>query len=329
MSARTPVTVLLIWSDTTHSTLAGLFPLVEESTYQKFPACHWANWLHLHCPVGTPLVHQAYVQETLAALFYWLQEHSGALAFSLSKVPAEGEFARHLRLFARQQGEWLNEHDAWERALLCRGLSGEQYVAAHQRKKKLKEYSRLRRRLEDLGELEFQALLPGQGSGLSQWIDDFLRLEQAGWKGRIQTALASQQGDRVFAESLIRNAAGRGQLMMLKMLLDGETIAIKLNLTSATEGGYALKIAYDERFAAYSPGVLLELENIYRTLDNTPLDWLDSCAIPNHPMIDHLWSERRKMVNFHISTHRILSKPLLHTMHLVQTAYQYYRGMRL
>lgn len=322
------VAVLLVWVDSSHSALVGLFPLVQEQTYQKFPACHWMNWLHLHCPLGTPLVHKLYAEKTLEAVFNWLHEHSAAMVFSLSKVPADGEFAQHLRLFARNRGGWLNEHDTWERALLRAGPSGEDYVVTHQRKKKLKEYNRLRRRLEEVGELEFQTLLPGQSHGLSTWVNDFLRLEQEGWKGRLLTAMGCQNGQRVFAENLIRNAAARGQLMMLKMRLDGKTIAIKLNLASATQGGYALKIAYNEQYAAYSPGVLLELENIYSTLDNTRLEWMDSCAIPNHPMIDHLWVERRKMANFHISTQHALSKPLLHTMHLVKTAYQYYKGVQ-
>ena len=326
LAAKNPrVAVLLVWADTAHSRLIGLFPLVQEQTYQKFPACHWLNWLHPHCPLGTPLVHQRHAAEAFQALFAWLRDHSGALAFSLNKVPAEGEFAHHLRLFAQQHGGLVNERDTWERALLKAGVSGEDYVSTHQRKKKLKEYSRLRRRLEDLGELEFQALLPGQNHGLSDWINDFLHLEERGWKGKALTAMSCHQGERDFAEDLIRNAAARGQLMMLKMLLDGQTIAIKLNLTSATQGSYALKIAYHEAYAAYSPGVLLELENIYRTLDDTPLAWMDSCAIPNHPMINHLWAERRKMVNFHLSTPRALSKPLLHTMQLVKTAYQYYQ----
>jgi CelD/BcsL family acetyltransferase involved in cellulose biosynthesis len=322
------VSVLLVWSDTSHTRLTGLFPLVQQHTYEKFPACHWLNWLHPHCPLGTPLVHKQYAIETLKALFNWLHEHSGALAFSLNKVPADGEFAHYLRLCAQQYGCLVNERDTWERALLKADTSGKDYVTTHQRKKKRKEYSRLYRRLADLGKVEFQALLPGQGQGLSDWIRDFLHLEEKGWKGRALTAMSCAYGERDFAENLIRNAAAHGQLMMLRLLLDGKPIAIKLNLSSATHGSYALKIAYHEDYAMYSPGVLLELENIYRTLDDTPLEWMDSCAIPNHPMIDHLWSERRKMVNFHLSTQRVLSKPLLHTMQFVKTAYHYYKGAR-
>jgi Protein involved in cellulose biosynthesis (CelD) len=253
LSAQDRVAVLLVWSDATHSRLTGLFPLVQQHSYQQFPARHWLNWLHPHCPLGTPLVDKLYATETLQALFEWLHEHSGALAFSLNKIPAEGEFAHYLRLCAQDQGCLLNEKDIWERALLKAETSGENYVLMHQRKKKRKEYSRLRRRLESLGKLEFQVLLPGQGQSLSDWINDFLRLEEQGWKGRALTAMSCHGGEREFAEHLMRNAAANGQLMMLRLLVDGKSIAIKLNLVSATQGSYALKIAYHEDYAAYSP----------------------------------------------------------------------------
>ncbi len=325
--AAAQVAILLVWQDKTHSQLLGLFPLIEERTYQKCPVCHWTNWLHLHCPLGTPLIHRDQVIPTLKALFEWLHEDSNATVFSLHKLPLEGDFVKHLRVFAHTHGHLLDEQDTWERAILQAGQSAEDYIMGSQRKKKLKEYSRLRRRLEELGELEFQVLLPGHYNHLHQWVNEFLQLEERGWKGRDLTALSSKPDERQFAESLIHNAAERGQLMMLKMMLDGKVIAIKLNLLSATQGAYALKIAYDEQYAAYSPGVLLELENIYTVLDDTNLSWMDSCAIPNHPMINKLWNQRLKMVNLHISTNRPLSKTLMHTMRLLKNAYSYYRSV--
>jgi hypothetical protein len=53
----------------------------------------------------------------------------------------------------------------------------------------------------------------------------------------------------------------------------------------------AFKITYDEAYAKYSPGVLLELENI-RQLHQGCLSWMDSCAAPNRFMINQLWPER-------------------------------------
>lgn len=323
------LSILLVWEDSSHSALLGLFPVLRERTYQKCPANHWTNWLHLHCPLGTPLVHRDHAEAVLGVMLGWMDVYSGAVVVSLDKIPADGAFAACLQQVTYLQGRMLDQRDGWQRALLQGGVAGDEYVAAHYRKKKLKEYARLRRRLEEQGELEYQILLPGEHGNLNQWTHDFLRLEGKGWKGRAVTAMGCHGSERLFAESLIHNAAERGQLMMLKMLLDGEPIAIKLNLASATQGSYALKIAYDERYAAYSPGVLLELENIYALLDKTHLGWMDSCADPDHPMIDHLWAGRRHMVNYHISTRQTFSKPLLHTMRLVKTAYHYYRGSRI
>lgn len=319
--------VLLVWTDASHPALAGLFPLVQENHYQKIPVCHWRNWLHLHCPLGTPLVHRDYVDAVLAALLQWLYQDVGAMVFSLDKIPADGLLVQHLRTFSQQHQLSLDMHATWERALLATGITGAAYCEQHHRKKKRKEYSRLRRRLTDLGELRCEVWLPGQTGALSTWIADFLRLEEQGWKGQQGTALACHPQEKAFAETLMRSAAQHGQLMMLRLLLDDAVIAMKLNLIGTSQrDGYALKIAYDERYAAYSPGVLLELENICATLDNTALAWMDSCALPNHPMINHLWAERRTMTNLHMSTPRLLSKPLVNTVRLLKTAYRRYQA---
>ena len=57
-------------------------------------------------------------------------------------------------------------------------------------------------------------------------------------------------------------------------------------------GSYSYKTAFDERYARFSPGVLLQRENL-ALLDRDGIDWCDSCAAADHPMIDHIWRERR------------------------------------
>ncbi len=61
---------------------------------------------------------------------------------------------------------------------------------------------------------------------------------------------------------------------------------------SRTPGAFSYKTAFDEDFARFSPGVLLQLENL-AMLDRKTIDWTDSCAASDHPMIDSLWEERR------------------------------------
>ena len=57
-------------------------------------------------------------------------------------------------------------------------------------------------------------------------------------------------------------------------------------------GAYSYKTAYAEELARFSPGVLLQRENL-QFLARDGIDWCDSCAAADHPMIDHLWRERR------------------------------------
>ena len=59
-------------------------------------------------------------------------------------------------------------------------------------------------------------------------------------------------------------------------------------------GAYSYKTAFDERYARYSPGVLIQQENL-ALLDRADIAWCDSCAAADHPMIDHIWRERRSI----------------------------------
>ena len=123
------------------------------------------------------------------------------------------------------------------------------------------------------------------------WIEDFLALEHSGWKGAQGSALASHQATaRMFREALF-GAAGRGRLERLTLSLDDEPIAMLANFITPP-GAYSYKTAFDERFARYSPGVLVQRENL-ALLDRRGIAWCDSCAAADHPMIDHIWRERR------------------------------------
>ena len=66
-------------------------------------------------------------------------------------------------------------------------------------------------------------------------------------------------------------------------------------------GAFSYKIAFDERFARFSPGILIEIDNLRAALADTSLDWSDSCAAPNHPMIDGIWAERRRIVQYRVA----------------------------
>ena len=60
-------------------------------------------------------------------------------------------------------------------------------------------------------------------------------------------------------------------------------------------GGFSFKTAFDEDYARFSPGVLLQQANL-DLLGDPAIAWVDSSAAPGHPMIDRVWRERRTLV---------------------------------
>src|SRR5262249_10566175 len=61
---------------------------------------------------------------------------------------------------------------------------------------------------------------------------------------------------------------------------------------SSGDRAWTWKIAYDEAYARFSPGVQLMLEVTETLLADNSVAQVDSCATADHPMIDHLWRER-------------------------------------
>ena len=102
-------------------------------------------------------------------------------------------------------------------------------------------------------------------------------------------------------------------------------MAMKCSL-SAGKGLFALKIAYDEQWAKYSPGVLLELENIRVQHFEARHKWMDSCAQPDHPMINHLWGERRLIQHLLITPQRRMGIAHLGVISLFRNIKRLLRG---
>ena len=173
--------------------------------------------------------------------------------------------------------------------MLASDQSPQDYFEASMSGKKRKELRRQYTRLAELGALTFERR--SDDAQLARWVEDFMALEHSGWKGTQGSALSSHQTtSRMFKEALF-GAAARGRLERLTLSLDDEPIAMLANFITPP-GAYSYKTAFDERYARYSPGVLVQRENL-ALLDNREIDWCDSCAAADHPMIDHIWRDRR------------------------------------
>lgn len=272
--------------------LAGLLPLRRESRYYGWPIPHWCNWVHGNCFLGAPLVAKGLEREFWTALLRWQDHHCGAgLFLHLSQLPLDGPLHAALQAAVSAQGRTAALVHEEERAMLSSPLGAQDYFEASMSGKKRKELRRQHARLGELGDLVFERR--DDEHRLGRWIDDFLALEHSGWKGAAGSALASHHATAQMFREALSAAASHGRLERLTMSLDDEPIAMLANFITPP-GSFSYKTAFDERYARFSPGVLLQRENL-ALLDRPGIDWCDSCAAADHPMIDHIWRERRRV----------------------------------
>jgi CelD/BcsL family acetyltransferase involved in cellulose biosynthesis len=278
--------------------LAGLLPVRRASRYYGHPVPHLANWLHANAFLGVPLVAHGFERAFWRELFAWCDSHPrGGLFLHLSQLPIEGPLYDALAQVLAEQDRDATTVLREERALLRSELSPETYLEASLSGKKRKELRRQHRRLAEEGKLTVERS-DGRG-GLAAWTDEFLALEQAGWKGKQGSALASDAATAALFREALQGAAVRGRLERLAIRLDGRPLAMLATLLTPP-GAFAFKTAFDENFARFSPGVLLQRENL-ELLTRPGIEWTDSCAAMDHPMIDHFWRQRRTVARHNIA----------------------------
>lgn len=294
--------------------LYGLFPLVRRPASHRFPMASLELWYHIHCFLCTPLVHRDCAPEVIGAFLDWAQLESDSKLLAFRLVSADGPFHQALstHLYHRNLPFWVSIN--YVRAMMSRGKDAEHYLRHAISTRRLKEFRRQERRLAEKGTLAYKSL--AENEDLDFWLQEFLRIEGSGWKGRNSSALCSSDSYRLFFQKIVCGAYEKNRLQMLAVSIDGKSIAQKCSFISGP-AVFGFKIGFDERFRRYSPGVLLEIENIRCFHEDHNLEWMDSCADPGHPMIDSMWTERRTIQSLFIglgtrSSHFVLAMaPLL------------------
>jgi CelD/BcsL family acetyltransferase involved in cellulose biosynthesis len=115
-----------------------------------------------------------------------------------------------------------------------------------------KDLRRVMRKLTSEGPVHLHRIEKADGEALKQFYD----LEGSGWKGREDSAIASNEDTRQFYNEIARNAERFGYLSIYFLEFDGRMIAGHLGLTY--RGRYfSPKVAYDENYRLYAPGQLL------------------------------------------------------------------------
>ncbi|MBX3540575.1 MAG: GNAT family N-acetyltransferase [Chelatococcus sp.] len=293
------VTAILVWGGPAEQrVLVGFFPVIlPRSGVLPAAARLWQPPL---MAFGVPLVDRDHAQGVIASfldhlgrrgmrgtgVLFQLLAEEGPFAVALRAVI--GETDRQMRVFARHR-----------RAILPASSSPGSFVTLQSARKR-KELRRQLRRLEDLGTVSFtRACTPVE---VRDAVERFLALEASGWKARAGTAILQQTGDVAFLRTMTRRMAHEGRCEVHVLNVGQRAIAAGIVLRSGDEA-FFWKIAYDEAFARFSPGVQLTLALSHAQLDDRTIAYTDSCAIANHPMIDHLWHGRLSIADALVGTH--------------------------
>ena len=284
--------------------LCGFFPFLESGGGLK--PRRWSLWEHDYCYLSMPLIRCGQEIETWRALFEYIDHSSSAPALiDLPGQVGEGPLAQAMVQVLFDRRALIEYVETHVRALVKSSSDWMAYAASVMSTHQRRELRRHWRRLAEMGDLTERSLAAGQGRAIESWIDNFLHLESRGWKGHQGTSFKEASGAAEYFREITRSAYAQDRLQMFGLFLDGEPIAMKVNFMAAP-GAFAFKIAYDERFSKYSPGVQLELENLRRLHETEGVEWMDSCAVPNHFMINRMWKERRTIKHLRISTGRVV-----------------------
>jgi len=119
---------------------------------------------------------------------------------------------------------------------------------------------RKHRAAEKLGPLTLEDCKPAPAE-LDPLLEEALRIEASGWKGRAGTALVHDRARAAFYRSYLRFAAADGLVRIFFLRVGDRRVATQVYAEFARRL-WQIKIGYDEAFARVSPGMLLSREVI-------------------------------------------------------------------
>ncbi len=250
------------------------------------------SWASPFGPLGTPLIDRDDPVGVIEDFFAILSRSHLKLpkVLVLPDMRLDGAVASMLKSVAETHGLPLETTSRVERPFLESRQDGDKYLKASLSSNRYREFRRLKRKLAEQGQLVHS--VARRPEDIRPAIENFLALEAAGWKGRKRTAMVVDRYRAAFAREAVHGLAEQDLCRIHSLTLDGKLIA---SLIVFVEAGvaYTWKTAYDEDFSAFSPGVLLMIEVTKQHLDDPNIEQTDSCAVPDHPMISRLWSERK------------------------------------
>ena len=213
-------------------------------------------WCHEYCFLGTPLVDHDSLTVGVEALLHAVRDHNRFLVLDLLHL--DGPVGAAVEQSLGSNGFRRVFERRFERASIVRRSDDQRLELSSSGRKGR------RRQLRGLEEQLGGPAVMRDRSGSEAAVEDFLRLEASGWKGKAETALASSAADSAFFREVWGAFAKAGRSRMLELGTGtGAPVAMYCDIL-ARDTVFSFKTAFDEDYRAFGPGV----ELLYRSLED-------------------------------------------------------------
>jgi hypothetical protein len=272
---------------------AGIF--VQSSGKRSFPLPHLRAFRSQHSYLSGMLVDRNEAEGVVRAFFqFFCKKKAPWHGVEFNYRSADGSQAELIAAVAEEFGSPWQEQERTHRAVFVPSEGGNAYIQAQFSSGRIKDLRRMRRRLEERGDIRWKALFGTEVDDNS--VDRFLEVEHMGWKKEKGTSLRSRPSHEAFFREMIDRFRKRKQLFFTEMYLDGIIIASTSNLISGGTG-FAFKIGWNPSYAKMAPGLLNEVEFIRHAPNlSGSLSYIDSGALEGS-FIDQLWVGRRVLTS--------------------------------
>jgi len=283
-------------------TLIGIIPLMQYPARGLWPFRHWGLMQHRHCFLCNPVILREF-EEVLCRAFvasnhktFFNLPYLRTSTFPLSVLETTykiDSFARPVfdsrASKAGSFGEYLKE-----------------ILSSNDRKKiRSKEKKLLQLTATSFEKLSTKCSV----SELSGWIEDFLSCEASGWKSQEGNALKNNPQDLEYFKNICSRLNHSGSLQFSRLRSsNNETLAIRCAFRKASHE-FVFKIAYNQAYSNYSPGLLLELEVLKDFYAQTEGELtMDSCLSSPNRTFSLLWNQSYLLATSVLSPKTFFSK---------------------
>ncbi|MCC3247150.1 GNAT family N-acetyltransferase [Methylocystis sp. WRRC1] len=277
LRAGRPIPLLIVRDCARGGALAGVFPLEERGWRNGFPGRALSLFVNPFTSLTHPLIRRDDALVVLGeAVRYLARAGHGSLLFPF--LTEKRGFYAALDEAARREGLALSRVERWSRPAVEPevGKGGDFYARNYVSKSRRSSGERRLRRLQEIGAVEFPSLFVDEPGG-REAFQAFLQMERDSWKGKAGTALLCRQATRDFAQEAFSGADHAPSARIRSLTLDGRPIAMALDLESQGVV-YAFKAAYDQTYAHFSPGLMLDAHTAAHIGENDEIKRLDSFA---------------------------------------------------